>query len=105
MYAVICLKGHQYIVSEGDSIIVDAMDTQEGSEIEIKEVLSVFDEKADKVLVGAPYLAKAHVLCKVVSDQQGDKLRITKFKRKNRYQRIIGFRPQQTVLEIKKIHA
>lgn len=105
MYAVISLKGHQYIVAEGDTLIVDKIDAEDGSDLEIKEVLSVFDEKGDKVLVWAPYLAKAHVDCKVVEAKQGDKIRVVKFKRKNRYERNIWFRAQQTVLEIKKIHA
>lgn len=105
MYAVIALKGHQYIVTEGDSITIDSLEVEEGKDVEIKEVLSVFDEKGEKVSVGAPYLAKASVVCDVVAHQQGDKMRVTKFKRKNRYERTIGFRPQQTVLHIKKINA
>ena len=35
--------------------------------------------------------------------QKGEKLRIIKFKRKNRYTRTIGFRQRQTVLKIKKV--
>ncbi|HCB52111.1 TPA: 50S ribosomal protein L21 [Patescibacteria group bacterium] len=69
MYAVISLQGHQYIVTEGDTIIVDKIDAENGSEIEVKEVLSIFDENGDKALVGAPYL-KAHVVCKVVEAKQ-----------------------------------
>ena len=105
MYAVIALKGHQYIVSEDATLVVDSVDQEVGTELEIKEVLATFDEKGEKVHVGAPYLAKASVVCEVTSHQQGEKMRITKFVRKNRYQRTIGFRPQQTVLTIKKIHA
>ncbi|MDD3263120.1 MAG: 50S ribosomal protein L21 [Candidatus Absconditabacteria bacterium] len=105
MYAVIGLNGHQYIVTEGDSIVIDSLDVEEGKKIEVKEVLSVFDEKAEKVLVGNPYLEKISVTCEVSAHQKGDKMRVTKFKRKNRYQRTIGFRPKQTVLNIKKINA
>lgn len=105
MYAVIGLNWHQYIVTEGDSIVVDSLDVEEGKKIEVKEVLSVFDEKGEKVLVGNPYLEKASVTCEVTVHQKWDKMRITKFKRKNRYQRTIGFRPKQTVLHIKKINA
>lgn len=105
MYAVIGLNWHQYIVTEGDSITVDSLDVEEWKKLEIKEVLSIFDEKGESVTVGAPYLTKASVVCDVVAHQKGDKIRITKFKRKNRYERTIGFRPQQTVLHIKKINA
>ncbi|MCX6824366.1 MAG: bL21 family ribosomal protein [candidate division SR1 bacterium] len=39
----------------------------------------------------------------VSKNQKGDKIRVIKFKRKNRYQRTIGFRPYQSLLDIKKI--
>jgi len=103
MYAVVELKGHQYIVQEGDIITVDNVDLAEGEKMIIDNVLLAFDDKADKVIVGAPYIAKAKVECVVSKNQKGDKMRIIKFKRKNRYQRTIGFRAHQSLLEIKKI--
>jgi large subunit ribosomal protein L21 len=103
MYAVVELKGHQYIVQEGDTITVDNVNLAEGEKTIIDTVLLVFDEKAEKVLVGAPYIAKAKVECVVNKNQKGDKMRIVKFKRKNRYQRTIGFRAHQSLLDIKKI--
>jgi len=102
MYAVIELKGHQYIVQEGDTITVDNVDLDEGSKMTIDTVLLTFDDKGDKVVVGAPY-AKAKVECVVSKNQKGEKIRIIKFKRKNRYQRTIWFRPHQSLLDIKKI--
>ena len=104
MYAVISLKGHQYIVAEGDQIIVDSLGLEKG-DITIKEVLSVFDPEAKKVLVWKPFVDWASVVCTVVSAQKGEKMKVIKFVRKNRYQRTIGFRAHQTVLDIKKITA
>jgi large subunit ribosomal protein L21 len=103
MYAVVELKGHQYIVQEGDIITVDNVDLAEGEKMTIDNVLLAFNDKADKVIVGAPYIAKAKVECVVSKNQKGDKVRVIKFKRKNRYQRTIGFRAHQSLLEIKKI--
>ena len=103
MYAVVELKGHQYIVQEGDTITVDNVDLDEGEKMTIDTVLLAFDDKGDKVIVGAPYIAKAKVECVVSKNQKGDKIRVIKFKRKNRYQRTIGFRPYQSLLDIKKI--
>ncbi len=103
MYAVVELKGHQYIVQEGDTITVDNVDLDEGAKLTIDTVLLAFDEKGDKVIVGTPYIAKAKVECVVNKNQKGEKIRIIKFKRKNRYQRTIGFRPYQSLLDIKKI--
>lgn len=102
MYAVIQLQGHQYIVQEGDTIVVDTMDLEDGAKVDVDQVLAVFDDKAEKVVVGTPTL-KAKVLCEVEKSQKGEKLRIIKFKRKNRYTRTIGFRQHQTVLKIKKV--
>ncbi len=103
MYAVVEIKGHQYIVHEGDTITVDKMNLAEGEKITIDTVLLAFDEKAEKVIIGTPYIAKAKVECVINKNQKGDKIRIIKFKRKNRYQRTIGFRPHQSLLDIKKI--
>ena len=103
MYAVVELKWHQYIVQEGDTITVDNVDLDEGAKLTIDTVLLAFDEKWDKVIVGTPYIAKAKVECVVNKNQKGEKIRIIKFKRKNRYQRTIGFRPYQSLLDIKKI--
>jgi len=103
MYAVIELKWHQYIVQEGDTITVDNVDLDEGAKLTIDTVLLAFDDKGEKVIVGTPYIAKAKVECVVSKNQKGEKIRIIKFKRKNRYQRTIGFRPHQSLLDIKKI--
>lgn len=103
MYAVVELKGHQYIVQEGDTITVDNVDLDEGEKMTIDTVLLAFDDKGEKVIVGAPYIAKAKVECVVAKNQKGEKIRIIKFKRKNRYQRTIGFRAHQSLLDIKKI--
>jgi ribosomal protein L21 len=69
----------------------------------IDKVLLAFDEKGEKVVVGTPYITKAKVECVVTTHQKGEKMRIIKFKRKNRYQRTIGFRAHQSLLNIKKI--
>jgi len=69
----------------------------------VDTVLLSFDEKGKKVVVGTPYIPKAKVECIVEKNQKGDKMRIIKFKRKNRYTRTIGFRPHQSILQIKKI--
>ena len=103
MYAVVEVKGHQYIVQEGDVIVVDNVDLDEGAKMTIDTVLLAFDDKGAKVIVGAPYIANAKVECMVNKNQKGEKIRVIKFKRKNRYQRTMWFRPHESFLEIKKI--
>lgn len=103
MYAVVELQWHQYIVQEGDIITVDTVDLDEGKPMTIDTVLLMFDEKGEKVSIGSPYIAKAKVECVVEKNQKGEKISVTKFKRKNRYARTIGFRQHQSLLHIKKI--
>jgi large subunit ribosomal protein L21 len=66
--------------------------------------LLIAEEDGSSVTVGSPYVAGATVSFDVVTDfQKGEKVRVVKFKRKNRYQRTIGFRPHQTVLLVTSI--
>jgi large subunit ribosomal protein L21 len=102
MYAVIEYKGHQHIAKAGDTLVVDLVDQEVGSEVILDKILLAFDPESDKVLLGKPHL-KATVVAEVVKHQQADKIRVIKFKRKNRYTRTIGFRAKQTVLSIKKV--
>lgn len=103
MYAVVDLQGHQYIVAQNDQIIVDNVDLAEGEKITSDKVLALFDKKGEEVRVGAPYVAGAQVEFEVGVTEKWEKIRVLKFKRKNRYSRLKGFRPLQTVLTVKKI--
>lgn len=102
MYAVVEYKGHQHIVKDGDTIIVDLVDAAEGEAVVLDKIVLAFDEKWDKVLVGNPYI-QGHVDVEVQKHQQWDKIRIIKFKRKNRYQRTLWFRAKQSILLVKKV--
>lgn len=102
MYAVIALQGHQYIVQKWDTIVVDKIDTDK-KKLEVDTVLAVFDADAKEYKLGTPFVNKASVVCDVEEMKKGEKITVTKFKIKNRYQRTIGFRPHQTVLKVKDI--
>ncbi len=105
MYAVIELQGHQYIVQEGNEITVDKVDTDQGKKFDCEKVLLTFTEDAKTVQLGKPFVKGAKVTCEVLETKKGEKVHILKFRRKNRYQRNLGFRPTQSVLKIKKISA
>ncbi len=99
-FAVIALMGHQYLVEEGDELIVDRMSEKEGNSVEINQVLLA---KNKKVRVGTPVLNNITVKAKVLEHFRGDKITVIKFKRKKRYRRKQGFRPDLTRLKIEKI--
>ena len=103
MYAVIELKWHQYIVTKWDNIVVDKVEWNKWDKIEIKEILSIFDKDGESVSVGCPYVQNAKVSVEIIDTRKWEKIDVLKFKRKNRYKRTFWFRPQETILEIKKI--
>lgn len=105
MYAIIALGGHQRLVQEKQEIVVDRIEGEEGSSLDVTDVLVTFDDAGEKVAVGTPHVKWATVQCKILAHEQGDKLHVIKFQNKKRYRRRIGFRPQQTVLLIEKITA
>jgi large subunit ribosomal protein L21 len=106
MYAVIQCKWHQYIVTKGSKIVVDSMGTDD-KEISNFDVLAVFEADWSHVSVGAPVLKGVTVVADNAGTAKGEKINVLKFKRKNRYERNIWFRPLQTTLLIKeiKLHA
>ncbi|MBU0626416.1 bL21 family ribosomal protein [Patescibacteria group bacterium] len=57
------------MVQEGDQLIVDKLDLEDGKSFDVEEVLAVFDEKAENVSLGTPTL-KAKVTCEVVQFQK-----------------------------------
>ena len=69
----------------------------------LKDVLLVADGK--KVKIGQPIVKKAKVLATVVAQEKGHKVRIFKYRPKQRYRRRIGHRQQVTRLRVDEIVA
>lgn len=104
MFAVVEIKWHQYIVKSWDEIVVDNVWSDLENDFTIDKVCAIFDEKWEDVKLWNPYLENANVLFKVLENKKWDKIKVLKFKRKNRYQKIQWFRPHQTVLKVDKIN-
>ena len=103
MFVVVDLQGHQYIIKEGDKIVVDRIkDKEKDSQIIVDKVLMVFDEKGENIEIWQPYLKK-EVIFKVVDHIKEKKINVIKFKNKNRYFRKYGFRPYKTILQVESI--
>jgi len=103
MYAVISLKWHQYIVNEWLELTVDKVDWNPWDKVEIEEVIAIFDQEWKDVKIWNPNVKKANVTAEIMETKKWKKIRVVKFKRKNRYERNIWFRPLQTILKINKI--
>jgi len=102
MYAVIQTGGKQYRVSEGDTIRVEKLDGDVGSEIELDRVLMVGGED---VKIGKPYVDGAKVKAKIKAQDRDKKIIVFKFKRRKNYKRKAGHRQPFTELEITGVKA
>lgn len=102
MYAVIQDRNRQYRASPGDRLTIDRAEEREvGATFEVP-VLLIADGASVKV--GAPFVAGAKAVCKVLSHERGDKITVGKFKRrKHMTNRRKGFRPSQTIIEVVSI--
>ena len=101
MYAIVETSGKQYRVATGDTILVDRMAADVGSEITLDRVLLVH---GDEIKVGAPTVDGASVTAKVVAHPRGEKLKSFKYVRTRRYRRRHGYRHHHTHLEITAIN-
>lgn len=91
----------QYRVQEGQVLdIALQSDAEAGSEISIEEVLMIGGETT---MVGAPTIAGARVVAKVIGAVQDDKIVVFRYKSKKRYRRRTGHRQDLTRIEVTKI--
>ena len=102
MYAIIKTGGHQYRVAPGDTLEVEKLDAEPGTNVELGEVLLVGGGD-NGITIGTPFIDGAKVLARVVSQGKGQKLIIFKYKPKKRYRRKTGHRQGVTRLSIKEI--
>lgn len=93
MQAIVKIGSSQYIVSEGQKILVDRP--------QVEAVLAIID--GDNTLVGQPEVKDAKVTISDLGEVRGDKVRISTFKAKSRYRKTRGFRPTYHEIEIKGI--
>ena len=98
MYAVIVTGGRQYRVAQGETLRVEKLAGDVGSEIKLDQVLLVGE--GEGVTLGAPLVAGALVTVKVVSHGRADKVRIVKFRRRKHHRKEMGHRQHYTEIEI-----
>ena len=101
MYAIIKTGGKQYKVAEGDEVIVEKLEVEEGGDVTFDEVLSIVD--GENIKIGQPKVEGAKVSGKVVKNGKGPKIRIFKYKHKTNYRRRQGHRQPFTKVKIEKI--
>lgn len=101
MLAVIETGNKQYTVKEGDELLVEKLQAEEGAKIKLDRVLLI--EDGNKILVGQPLVKNAKVTAQLVAQEKGPKLIIFKYKRRKKYRRKIGHRQKYSKIKIEKI--
>jgi large subunit ribosomal protein L21 len=103
VYVVVKSGGKQYRASVGETVLVERVGAQVGQQLEMDQVLLVSD--GEQVRVGQPFVDGAKVLATVVAQEKGPKLRVFKYRPKQRYRRRAGHRQQYTRLRVDEIIA
>jgi large subunit ribosomal protein L21 len=103
MYAVVNTGGKQYKVQKGETLRIEKIPGEVGSQVTFDKVLMVAD--GENVRVGRPLLEKAAVLASIVEQDKAKKIIVFKYKRRKRYRRKQGHRQPYTAIRIDGIEA
>ena len=98
-YAIIKLGGKQYVVREGEKLLVDRLELDENKTFKPDVIFEGGDGKAELAPKGQPVTAK------VLAHVQGEKIRIGKYRRRTGYRRHTGFRSKLNQIQIESIGA
>ncbi len=101
MYAVIEVGGKQYKVEQGEELLVDRLDVDEGKSMTLVPLLLGGDRQA----VTAVAAKGAKVKAKVEEHLLGKKVRVFKYKPKKGYRRNNGHRSRLSKISIQTITA
>lgn len=102
MYAIIRTGGKQYTVRAGDTVRVEKLPRELGSEFVVDDVLLVGGEK---VHIGEPTVKNAKVTVVVTQQAKAPKVIVFKKKRRQGYRRLHGHRQLFTELFVKAIQS
>jgi len=98
MYAVVNTGGKQYKVQKGETLRIEKIPGEIGTQVTFDKVLMVAD--GENVRLGRPLLEKAAVLASIVEQDKAKKIIVFKYKRRKRYRRKQGHRQPYTAIRI-----
>lgn len=100
-FAVIATGGKQYIVHEGDTLLVELLANHEvGEKIEFDTVLMTDDGSTSKI--GTPHTG-TKVTATYLGEKKGKKLTIVRYKAKSNRDRRVGHRQHYAEIQIDSI--
>lgn len=103
MYAVIKTGGKQYRVEQGDTLALERLDGDTGTQFSFDEVLLLGSE--DVTTIGRPLVQGASVKATIIEQGRAKKIIVFKFRRRKNYKRKKGHRQYFTRVRIDAIAA
>jgi large subunit ribosomal protein L21 len=101
MYAIVRTGGKQYKVSEKTVFAVEKLEVETGTTVELTDVLLLAD--GDNIQIGAPTVAGAKVVARVLETAKGKKINGFTYKKVKNEQRHYGHRQWHTRLRVESI--
>ena len=102
MYAVVESGGKQYRVAPGQTVRVDKIDGEKGTEVKLDRVLLLVDDQ-NQVTAGNPVIDGAAVSARIVEQHRTRKVLGFKYAKRKRRRVKTGHRQYYTALQIGEI--
>ena len=103
MYAIVDTGGKQYKVKKDETLRIEKIPGEVGSQVSFDKILMLADD--DNVKIGRPVLDDVAVKGHVVEQEKAQKIIVFKYKKRKRYRRKQGHRQQYTAVKIDSIEA
>lgn len=101
MLAIIETGGKQLLVKEGQTIFIEKIEGQDGSEVKFDKVLLVVTDKSSKV--GSPLVKNASVTGVIEKQGKAKKIIVYRHNAKSTHKRKLGHRQPYTRIKITAI--
>lgn len=103
MYAIVKTGGKQYKAAQGDVLIVDKLEGEPGTAVDLGEVLLVVD--GGNTTVGSPFIQGAAVKGEILRQAKSKKINAFNYKAKKNERKRWGHRQQLTYVRITDVQA
>lgn len=101
MYAIVRTGGKQFRAEKDALLIVEKLDGEPGTTLELEEVLMVRDDSG--VRLGSPYVKGAKVKVEIVRQAKAKKIDAFNYKPKKNVRKRWGHRQPQTHLKVLEV--
>ena len=98
MNAIVKTGGKQYTATKGDVLIIEKLEGEVGSTVELNEVVAVVD--GAKTKVGSPFIKGAKVVGEIVRQGKAKKIHAFNYKPKKNERKRWGHRQPETHLKV-----